>query len=186
MSSAGQETGEAGVAVAIDEGVVAGHDAVRLGHLVATHGDQQISHHAGDPLVVDGLDATEGDDEPLTDDGAAPLDVTRVLVDGLLVEVGGVLLDVAAGAARAPGQLGLGERDVAVDVGLGIHAADDLHEEVVVLGVKRRRVLQGRVEHHEDTSVLVADVEMGCLLHGGKDDVPGTLAHLLSKQSTHD
>ena len=153
-------------------GVVAGHDATRLGHGIPAHGDEDLGHHPGEHLVVHSLNTAEADDQPVTYDAAAPLDVS------VGQEMRSGLLDHTAGHARACGQLGLVRGEPCVLLGVirvvarvvGLDACGE-QEPVGICWI----------ENHDRAGELVGHSAAEHLVDGGFDAAPGDTAHVIGQ-----
>lgn len=171
-----------------DRGVV--HDSVLTEHLIQADGLDGGEHHLADHLVVVELDTAEGDNQTTFANGAA-----TPLGPAVLVEVGGVLLDILGGNARLPAGERLLKRNDAkrgveaplvipillkeydVTVERVICRATDSH----VLGFPRLRGVK-----HDQVALLALD---GAVLHGGlnrrTDDLERLPAQLFGQTNEH-
>lgn len=127
-------------------------------------------HGPCDGLVEDRLDAAEGDDQVVLDDGATPLGHAR------LVEVGSVLLDAPAREPGEEGHLGLGLGDLVVLLRLLVVAVD-LRGEEHLTGVW--------VEHHDGAGELVGGAHEGGVGDRADRDVPGLEANCRGETLIH-
>ncbi len=157
-----------------DEAGVRLHHAPLASHLVLAQRHDPPQHGAGDGLIEDLLDAAEGDDQAVLDDGATPLGHARV------VEMRSILLNFPARQTSLPAHLRLLDGDALVlllvgVVGRGVRAED--HLESARKGA--------REAHHDGAGELVRDAVLVCGIGSDGDDVPRLLADVRGQSLVH-
>jgi hypothetical protein len=165
-----------------DETGVHTHDTALAGHLVLAECHDPAQHGAGDGLVEDRLNATEGDDQTVLDDGATPLGHAGA------VEMGSVLLNLATRQSGLPAHLRLGNGDALVLLLVGVVRRSVRDEDHVELAAG----VGGREAHHDGAGELVGDTIFMSGVSRDRDDVPclltdgrgQSLVHVISLSSS--